>query len=470
MTEGGGVDHLVQARVGSTLRGKYRLDSVLGIGGMAAVYRATDRNQAEFAIKMLHPALSMHKDVRQRFLREGYVAKASRPLVLLACLMLASAPALADTMTDCIEANEKSIELRKQLKLVEARVETSKCASSACSAEVRRICADRAARLTLAIPSIVFDVKDGAGRDLTGVRVTVDGAPAQTDPTVAAIALDPGPHEFVFEAAGQRVQRSFVLREGESQRHEPIVVGSAPARVALGAASSPSGPVPDAFAQPDAGGGNPMRTTGIVVGSLGVAGIAVGAAFGALAASSWSNSQNECRTATSCPQPSQAQSDHDSAVTSATGSTIGFVTGGALLALGGVLLIVAPRHSGQAGQRGFAPGWAVDLLRRERRGGKGWLLARCLGNACHLLGVEHDVVVVPIDDGRAAPRVKSESEEVEATDDVAVVSVQNAPRRTSGRRVVDVLRVKKVYLGASPSARPSSGERTTSTSDACSRR
>ena len=64
----------VQARVGSTLRNKYRLDAVLGVGGMAVVYAATHRNQAEFAIKMLHPELSYREDVKTRFLREGYAA------------------------------------------------------------------------------------------------------------------------------------------------------------------------------------------------------------------------------------------------------------------------------------------------------------------------------------------------------------------------------------------------------------
>ncbi len=61
-------------RVGTTLRGKYRLDRVLGVGGMAVVYKATHRNQHEFAVKMLHPELSIRDDVRTRFLREGYAA------------------------------------------------------------------------------------------------------------------------------------------------------------------------------------------------------------------------------------------------------------------------------------------------------------------------------------------------------------------------------------------------------------
>jgi len=43
---------------------------------MAVVYGATHRNGAEFAIKMLHPELSMRESFRARFLREGYAANA----------------------------------------------------------------------------------------------------------------------------------------------------------------------------------------------------------------------------------------------------------------------------------------------------------------------------------------------------------------------------------------------------------
>jgi len=62
------------ARLGVVLRGKYRLDRVLGIGGMAVVYAATHRNGMEVAVKVLHAELTSRKDIRERFLREGLAA------------------------------------------------------------------------------------------------------------------------------------------------------------------------------------------------------------------------------------------------------------------------------------------------------------------------------------------------------------------------------------------------------------
>jgi serine/threonine protein kinase len=62
------------ARLGQTLHGKWHLDRLLGIGGMAAVYAATHRNGARAAVKILHLELSLDSEVRQRFLREGYAA------------------------------------------------------------------------------------------------------------------------------------------------------------------------------------------------------------------------------------------------------------------------------------------------------------------------------------------------------------------------------------------------------------
>jgi serine/threonine protein kinase len=61
-------------KVGSTLLGKWRLDALLGVGGMAAVYAATHRNGARGALKILHREQSADDNVRSRFLREGYIA------------------------------------------------------------------------------------------------------------------------------------------------------------------------------------------------------------------------------------------------------------------------------------------------------------------------------------------------------------------------------------------------------------
>jgi eukaryotic-like serine/threonine-protein kinase len=70
-----------RARIGVVLREKWRIDRLIGVGGMASVYAATHCNNGKrVAIKVLHPELSMVPDMRSRFLREGYVAnKVSHP-------------------------------------------------------------------------------------------------------------------------------------------------------------------------------------------------------------------------------------------------------------------------------------------------------------------------------------------------------------------------------------------------------
>lgn len=56
------------------LKGKWHLDALLGVGGMAWVYAATHRNKNRVAIKLLFPEFSSESEVRTRFLREGYAA------------------------------------------------------------------------------------------------------------------------------------------------------------------------------------------------------------------------------------------------------------------------------------------------------------------------------------------------------------------------------------------------------------
>ncbi len=67
-------DQEALAREGTVLNDKWTLVRLLGIGGMGAVYAARHRNGAKAAVKILHPEYSRHKEVRERFRREGYAA------------------------------------------------------------------------------------------------------------------------------------------------------------------------------------------------------------------------------------------------------------------------------------------------------------------------------------------------------------------------------------------------------------
>jgi predicted Ser/Thr protein kinase len=62
-------------RVGSDLTEKWRIDRVLGVGGMGAVFAATHKNNGtRAALKVLHAEYAAASDVRERFLREGRIA------------------------------------------------------------------------------------------------------------------------------------------------------------------------------------------------------------------------------------------------------------------------------------------------------------------------------------------------------------------------------------------------------------
>ena len=62
------------ARVGSTLEGKWTLERVLGLGGSGVVFEGRHRNKSRAAIKVLRPELAQRPEVVRRFLREGYGA------------------------------------------------------------------------------------------------------------------------------------------------------------------------------------------------------------------------------------------------------------------------------------------------------------------------------------------------------------------------------------------------------------
>jgi len=65
---------LAGARLGECVLEKWRLESLIGMGGMAAVFEASHRNGNRVAIKILHADLANCDEIRERFLAEGYAA------------------------------------------------------------------------------------------------------------------------------------------------------------------------------------------------------------------------------------------------------------------------------------------------------------------------------------------------------------------------------------------------------------
>ncbi len=63
---------LLERRIGQTLRGKWTLERLLGVGGMAAVYVARHKIGRRDAIKILHPEIAANKELAARFEQEAH--------------------------------------------------------------------------------------------------------------------------------------------------------------------------------------------------------------------------------------------------------------------------------------------------------------------------------------------------------------------------------------------------------------
>ena len=274
----------------------------------------------------------------------------SRPLLafaIAAVLVAASPPASAD-VGKCVDANAHAQALRRDGKLTAARAQLLICGNASCPELVRDDCTARLDEVEREQPTIQFDARDGDGHDLVSVRVTVDGQPLTDRLDGKALRVDPGEHTFVFTVDGQPpVTQGFVLREGEKDRRERVVIGAATVHEAAPApVVAPAPPAPIEPAHPGLG---TRRIVGIGLGGAGVVGIGLGAVFGAMASSAWSNAKNACGGDISrCKDPASGNSYKSTTLTDGTVSTVAFVAGGVLLAAG-VVLFVLPEHSEAAG-------------------------------------------------------------------------------------------------------------------------
>jgi hypothetical protein len=262
----------------------------------------------------------------------------------------------APTKAQCLDANAKGQDLRRDGKLSGAREAFRTCGNPSCPALLRDDCNKRLDELEKAQPTIIFEAKDGAGNDLISVKVTMDGVPVAERLAGAPLPIDPGEHAFTFEASGQpTLQKNLVIREGEKDRRERLTMGDTPPPLA----AQPLAAIPVATAPKESSstssGLGAQKILAIVAAGAGVVGVGVGSVFGLMTLSKKSDAQAVCPSLCATDEGVSKWNDAKSA---ATVSTVAFVVGAVGLAGGAALWFTARSEAstGQSAQLGIGPG------------------------------------------------------------------------------------------------------------------
>ncbi|MDP9035081.1 MAG: hypothetical protein M3O50_09760 [Myxococcota bacterium] len=123
------------------------------------------------------------------------------------------------TKEACLTAADEGQSLRDDGKHMLAREQFLGCAREVCPRIVRDQCTEWLRQLDESTPTVVFGAKDDHGNDVTSARVTADGKLITDHLDGKPFAMDPGPHDIVFERPGsQPVTVHVVLRTGEKNR------------------------------------------------------------------------------------------------------------------------------------------------------------------------------------------------------------------------------------------------------------
>jgi hypothetical protein len=193
------------------------------------------------------------------------------------------------------------------------------------------------------------------GTDVAGLEVKRDGVPVGHGELGSALPVDPGAH--TIEASAPKKQAwstSVTVAPKQADARVTVTLVDAPEGAALAATPQASSPADQhaapAAAQPGAapasadthaGGMGGQKVAAVVVGGVGVVGVAIGSIFGLMAKSDNDQALMNCRTSTLCTPTGLSHTDD--AKSAATLSTVGFAVGAVGLVGGAVLWFTAPR-------------------------------------------------------------------------------------------------------------------------------
>jgi serine/threonine-protein kinase len=256
---------------------------------------------------------------------------------------------------DCVDANARAQDLRREGRLALAREQLRLCADPACPALVRSDCVQLRGELDAVQPAVVFDAKSPSGADVFDVRVSIDGELVAKVLDGKPLRVDPGLHIFSFATQGSpTLFEKITVAEGETLRREHVVFGNQP----------------DLVESPSSAGLGRQQVAGIAVGGAGVVGLGLGTLFGVLAASAWSNAKSACGgNPGQCTDVASGAAYHGTMETDGAISTASFIVGGALLAGGALLYFTAnPRGHDVGRVASVSPSCGPGQLGLDLRG------------------------------------------------------------------------------------------------------
>lgn len=186
------------------------------------------------------------------------------------------------------------------------------------------------------VPLLTVRLPPGAP---AGTVVKRDGVVVGGPSLGVALPIDPGHHQIVVEAPGHAPGATQVDIAVADKKNVVAALGAVTSDQS-GAAPVTGSPTPTK----DSGLGA-QRIAGITMGSVGIAGLLVGAIAGGVTLSKKSSVKDHCDFDTKRCDDDASLDTLSSARASGTASTVGFVVGGALFGGGLVVFLTAPSNA-----------------------------------------------------------------------------------------------------------------------------
>src|SRR6185295_6757604 len=140
--------------------------------------------------------------------------------------LLAQTATYADEREQCASAAEQAQSLRDEGKYRRAREQMLICVRDVCPAAIKSDCGKWLDQVERDAPTVVFGAKD-SGKDITDVKVTMDGVVVTEHLDGKPQLVDAGEHTFKFERGGVTREEKVLIRAAEKGRQVTVAFGAA---------------------------------------------------------------------------------------------------------------------------------------------------------------------------------------------------------------------------------------------------